>query len=96
MPWSKQKPRGGTTVGGWGWSHQKLRKALLPQAYGQPCARCGRPMLQGQELHLDHSDARTGYLGFSHARCNLRAAAQKARRIQLTKIKYGRDDAHRW
>ena len=84
-----------TTKGGWGNQHQKLRKALLPQAYGTPCVRCGHVMLPGQELHLDHNDTRTGYLGFAHARCNVRAAARKARAIQV----YGAvptTDAHRW
>ena len=98
MPWAKAKTPGGTTKGGWGNEHQKLRKALLPSAYGKPCVRCGLPMLPGQKLHLDHNDTRTGWLGFSHAMCNLRAAARKARAIQL----YGKrpsptaTDAHRW
>jgi hypothetical protein len=34
-------------------------------------------MLPGQELHLDHNDQRTGWIGFSHKACNLRAAAAK-------------------
>ena len=100
MAWAKTnaKTPGGTTKGGWGSQHQKLRKALLPSAYGKPCVRCGLPMLLGQKLHLDHNDNRTGWLGFSHAACNLRAAAKKARAIQL----YGKrpsptaTDAHRW
>ena len=40
-------------------------------------------MLPGQTLHLDHRDDRTGYGGFSHASCNVRAAAKKARRLQV-------------
>ena len=67
---------------GYGADHRKLRAKLLPQAYGTPCVRCGRPMLRGQELHFDHNDDRTGYLGFSHRACNIRAAARKAKRIQ--------------
>ena len=98
MPWATPKAPGGTTRGGWGNQHQKLRKRLLPSAYGTPCARCGLPMLPGQKLHLDHNDDRTGWIGFSHAACNVRAAAKKARAIQL----YGKrprptaTDAHRW
>jgi hypothetical protein len=96
MAWAKtnQKAPGGTTKGGWGYKHQKLRKALLPTAYGKPCSRCGLPMQPWQELHLDHNDDRTGWLGFSHKACNLRAAAKKARRIQL----YGKrtKPVHRW
>jgi hypothetical protein len=94
MPWAKSRKTVNTTKGGWGNQHQKLRKQLLPQAYGKPCVRCGQPMQPWQELHLDHNDDRTGWLGFSHSVCNLRAAAKKARRIQL----YGKINkpAHRW
>jgi len=80
---------------GYGAKHRKLRDALLPQAYGQPCVRCGYPMLPGQTLHLDHNDTRTGYLGFAHAHCNVRAAARKARATQLYGTRTA-TDAHRW
>jgi hypothetical protein len=55
-------------------------------------------MLKGQKLHLDHNDDRTGWLGFSHAKCNLRAAARKARAIQLhgKRPRFPANDAHRW
>jgi hypothetical protein len=57
---------------GYGYEFQKLRKQLLPSAYGTPCVRCGEPMLKGQELHLDHADwDRSRILGFSHRACNL-------------------------
>jgi hypothetical protein len=75
---------------------QKLRKQLLPSAYGTPCVRCGEPMLKGQELHLDHADDRSRILGFSHRKCNLRAAARKARAIQLYRKSRIKTDAHRW
>lgn len=35
--------------------HQRTREALLPDAYGKPCPRCGKPMLKGQRLHLGHT-----------------------------------------
>ena len=54
MPWSAPKaPKGDR---GYGYQYQKLRKALLPSAYGTPCVRCGELMLPGQKLHLDHDD----------------------------------------
>ena len=56
--------------------HQAIRRALLPDAYGRPCPRCGLPMLPGQALDLDHTDDRAGYLGMSHARCNRQAGAR--------------------
>jgi hypothetical protein len=95
MPWAAG-PRAPKGDRGYGYQYQKIRKALLPQAYGKPCVRCGQPMLKGQQLHLDHDDwDRSKLLGFSHRACNLRAAAKKARAIQL----YGKrtkTDAHRW
>lgn len=33
-------------------------------------------------LHYDHTDDGTAYLGFAHARCNLRAGAIKGRAAQ--------------
>jgi hypothetical protein len=53
-------------------------------------------MLKGQELHLDHADDRSRILGFSHRKCNLRAAARKARAIQLYRKSRIKTDAHRW
>jgi hypothetical protein len=41
------------------------------------CARCLEPIEPGTEWHLDHSDNRSGYLGVSHATCNLRDGANK-------------------
>ena len=95
MVWASNKaPRGER---GYGYKYVKLRAALLPSAYGKPCARCGEPMLAGQRLHLDHSDHdRTKFLGFSHADCNLKAAAAKARRIQAAKKKAAQRPVHRW
>ena len=82
---------------GYGYGFQKLRKQLLPQAWGKPCVRCGQPLLKGQEIHLDHADwDRSRVLGFSHRACNLRAAARKARAIQLYRQKRAKTDAHRW
>lgn len=68
---------GGTTARGYGYQHQRLRAALLAAAIGQPCSRCGQPMLHGQELHLDHTDDRGGYRGMAHASCNVKAGARK-------------------
>jgi hypothetical protein len=99
MAWAGSR-RVNTTAAGYGSQHQKLRKALLAKAYGQPCSRCGLPMLPGQALHLDHDDYdRTKWRGFSHAKCNLRAAAKKARAIQLKRWRGAvpqATTAHRW
>jgi hypothetical protein len=99
MAWSGSRGVN-TTAAGYGSQHQKLRKALLAKAYGQPCSRCSQPMLPGQALHLDHDDYdRTKWRGFSHARCNLRAAAKKARAIQLKRWRGAVPQAttvHRW
>jgi hypothetical protein len=100
MAWGGSKGEN-TTAAGYGNSHQKLRKALLPQAYGKPCSRCGLPMLPGQALHLDHDDFdRTEYRGFSHAACNVKAAARKGRAQQLKRrlviVTAPSKPVHRW
>jgi hypothetical protein len=84
MAWAKQKaPKGDR---GYGYQYQRLRKALLPCAYSTPGVRCGELMLPGQALHLDHDDwDRTKLRGFSHAECNIRAAAQKAQVMAAAK-----------
>jgi hypothetical protein len=52
--WAKRRPE--KAANDYSAKHQQLRKALLPQAYGTACCRCGRPLLPGQEIHLDHDD----------------------------------------
>ena len=73
----RRKPLGATTNGGWGHRHQQRRAAIAPfvNADKATCARCHEPIHAGEEWHLDHNDTRDGYLGVSHATCNLRAAA---------------------
>jgi hypothetical protein len=99
MAWAKHKaPKGDR---GYGYQYQKLRKALLPTAYGTPCVRCGELMLPGQPLHLDHDDwDRTKLKGFAHTECNIRAAAKKAQAIQKARATqpYGKqvNTADRW
>jgi hypothetical protein len=69
------------------WRHQKIREALLPQAWGQICHLCGRPMLRGQLLDLDHDLTGQGYRGMAHARCNRRDGAIRGNAIQKWKRK---------
>ena len=59
----------------YGSAHKRLRAAGVEAAYGTPCARCGRPLEYGQELHLDHADGGGpgDYRGWSHAACNIAA-----------------------
>jgi hypothetical protein len=61
-------------------AHRAVRRAVLPHAYGQLCHFCGRPMLPGQALDLDHRPDGRGYRGMSHSRCN---RADGGRRAQL-------------
>jgi len=75
---------GGTAARGYGGRHQRLRARLLPDAYGQPCTRCGQPLQIGQAIDLDHTDDRAGYAGFAHRSCNRRAGA-----IKRNRAKYG-------
>ena len=59
--------------------HQRRRKQLEPlgRSGALNYARCGRRIQPNEPWALDHTDDRTGYLGASHATCNLQAAAHK-------------------
>ncbi|WP_018658470.1 hypothetical protein [Actinomadura flavalba] len=71
---------GSTHARGYGHAHRQLREQLLPQAYGQPCTRCGEVLVEGEELDLDHTDDRGAYNGFAHRSCNRRAGGRKRAR----------------
>jgi hypothetical protein len=58
------------------WFEQRQLGRRLVQLGIRTC-RCGQLIEPGQPWHLDHRDDRRGYLGPSHATCNLRAAAEK-------------------
>lgn len=83
---------GNTTERGYGHSHQTLRAALLPEAYGQPCPRCGQTMTPDQQLDLGHTEDRTGYTGIEHATCNRGAGGRKAARNRQA----ARETYNRW
>ena len=78
-------PRKRSSRDGYGWHHQQTRKQLLPYAWGNPCARCGKVMLPGQDIELDHTDDRSGYLGFSCKSCNRAAGARKVNAARRNK-----------
>jgi len=70
-PRSPRPARGNTSARGYGTYHQRLRRYLISIFEpGQPCPRCGGPILAGEPVDLDHTDDRSGYLGLSHAWCN--------------------------
>jgi hypothetical protein len=97
MAWAK--PSKSSSARGYGAKHRKLRAALLPAAYGQPCVRCGELMHPWQQLHLDHSDwDRSRLIGFSHADCNREAGARKAKAVRRygKRVKTTAKPVHRW
>jgi hypothetical protein len=64
-----------------GGDHQAVRRALLPGVAGTTCPRCGRQILPGQEVDLDHVDQPVVYGGggrriLAHRRCNRSAGGQ--------------------
>ncbi len=75
---------------GYGTAHQKLRAELLPYAYGTDCVLCGDVMEEGEDLHLDHTEDRSDYRGFAHARCNVRDGARRAAQAaRLRRVREG-------
>jgi hypothetical protein len=70
-------------TGRYGGTHQATRRAMLPYAAGSLCCRCGRPILPGQPVDLDHRDDGVGYRGLAHARCNRQAGGRLGRARQL-------------
>ena len=60
------------------------------------CARCLEPIDPGAEWHLDHSDSRQGYIGVSHALCNLRAAAAKTNGRRQPTLIHEDEQPTRW
>lgn len=80
MPWDRNRPRSAS----YGSEHAKARKAAAERHDpSDPCTRCGHPLgPMGQWLHYDHSPDRQSYLGFAHARCNVRAGARTGRARQ--------------
>jgi hypothetical protein len=78
---SKRCPACRDGGGRYGGQHRKLRAAGIDQAYGQPCIRCGRELVPGQPIHLDHLDGGgpADYAGgdparsWSHSYCNTTA-----------------------
>jgi hypothetical protein len=55
---------------------QRARWAKIVAAGDGYCARCGGHIAPGSDWHLDHRDDRDGYIGPSHARCNISAGAR--------------------
>ena len=66
-----------TRARGYGTEHQALRARLLPLAIGTACPLCGDVMGEGDELHLDHTEDRSGYRGIVHAACNVADGARR-------------------
>lgn len=64
----------------YGHRHRQIRKALIPFAIGQPCLHCGRVMLAGDQLDLDHRADGFGYRGIVHAECNRREGGRRGGR----------------
>jgi hypothetical protein len=77
------RPKRSTTARGYGSTHQATRKRWEPvvESGYASCCRCGFTIAPGTAFHLDHRDDKLGYLGVSHARCNLRAAGKRGNEL---------------
>ena len=70
----------------YGAEHQRIREALLPQAWGTPCPRCGETMFETDDLDLGHSvdlavDPHAVGDRIEHASCNRAAGAELKARL---------------
>jgi hypothetical protein len=71
-----RKARGSREEQGYGRDHKAERKRWVAIIYREgyvPCARCGEPVTNDMQWHLDHTDDRLAYRGPSHKDCNNRA-----------------------
>ncbi len=97
MTWNKY-PQRGTVARGYGAEHKRLRlkwKGIVDSGQGW-CARCGGWIPPGSAWHLDHDDTRAGYLGASHAACNLTDGARKGNIAQQRALAARRAMYDRW
>jgi hypothetical protein len=67
----------------WSGQHRRLSEKLRARAIGQFCHFCGRPMLPGQALDLDHAPDGRRYRGVAHSSCNRSAGGRQGKLIQL-------------
>ena len=84
----RRRVLGGPTSKGYGAPHKRARdKAMRRYRPGiTRCSRCGLPICDPpSEVHLDHTDDRSGYLGLSHGACNLRAGRGKQAKLALAR-----------
>jgi hypothetical protein len=79
----RDKERGTRQARGYDANHdsERAKWARIIDAGGWPCGRCDGRVQPGDDWHLDHTDDRNGYIGPSHARCNLSAAGKAAHGI---------------
>lgn len=69
----------------WSGPHRRLSEQMRAQAIGTPCCLCGRLMLPGQPLDLDHAPDGRSYRGVAHRHCNRSDGARKGQLIQLAR-----------
>lgn len=71
--------------------HQQLR-ANPEQAVGTACTRCGRMILDGQEVSPDHVDGGGphDYRGWAHRHCNVSAGAAYGNRLRAQAYRQAR------
>jgi hypothetical protein len=69
--------RGTPAQRGYGPAHRRERaRQVAAFEPGQPCARCGKPIMSTADADLGHTSDRRGYTGLEHARCNRSAGGK--------------------
>ena len=86
------KPKASRHTRGYGSVHDARRRQVKPlvNSGNAVCSRCGCPISPRERWHLDHTDNRQGYLGVSHAYCNLQAAGIKTAKLRKPALRWSR------
>jgi hypothetical protein len=87
-----------TAARGYGAVHEAERRRWKPlvEAGEAQCCRCGYWIEPGAAWHLDHRDDKAGYLGVSHAGCNLKAAGRLGNRRARERKLLGKRRSRIW
>lgn len=83
------RERGNRHERGYDAEHERTKARLLPAAIGEPCPRCGEPMLRAEDLELGHTtdravDPTARGDRIEHGNCNRSAGGRLVHQLKAT------------